>query len=148
MGDTFWQLFIKIKEIDAIFSKYLEKLGKPTNCKSRTVIGGADRHMLTLTVRPSVMCVLNTHNLMTSQSSRDPHAVNITSIADPHWAQCRWGSCPQLAEAATMGLTTKPHLIHPWPPPAFVCSAVCMLNIKRPYLLLSCKVAEDCSESN
>ena len=45
----------------------------PTNCKSRTVTSGANRHMLTLTVRPSVRCVPNTHNPMTSQPSRAPN---------------------------------------------------------------------------
>ena len=54
-------------------SSYESNLGIPTNCKSRTVIGGANRHMLTLTVMLSVRCVPNTHNLMTSQPSRAPN---------------------------------------------------------------------------
>ena len=73
MGYKFWQLFIEIKYIYVIFAKYLVKLGIPTNCKSHTVISAANRHMLTLTVRPSVRCVPNTHNPMTSQPSRAPN---------------------------------------------------------------------------
>ena len=73
MGNTFWQLFIEIKYICVIFAKDLVKLGIPTNCKSHTVISAANRHMLTLTVRPSVRCVPNTHNPMTSQPSRAPN---------------------------------------------------------------------------
>ena len=44
-----------------------------TNCKSHTVISSAYRHILTLTVRPSVKCVPNTHKPMTSHPSRDPN---------------------------------------------------------------------------
>ena len=56
-----------------MFAKYLVKLGIPTNCKSRTVISVANRHMLKLTVSPSVRCVPNTHNPMTSHPSRTPN---------------------------------------------------------------------------
>ena len=49
------------------------KFGIPFNCKSRMVISGVNRLMLTLTVRPSVRCVLNTHNPMTSQLSHAPN---------------------------------------------------------------------------
>ena len=58
--------------------KYSVRLGISTKCKSRTVTSGANRHVLTLTVRPMVRCVPNTHNSMTS---RPPGAPNCNCVA-------------------------------------------------------------------
>ena len=91
------------------------KLGIPTNCESRTVISGTDRHMLTLTVRPSVRCVPNTHNPITSQ----PLTVTVTvSVAFGNVSIMVYGWKYK---------TDLPSLLHLYLLLAFVaCPSICM----------------------
>ena len=102
-----------------MFTKYLVKLGIPTNCKSRTVISVANRHMLTVTVRPSVRCVPNTHNRMTSQPSRAPncncncklkpsrvqHSISVSAMSRSIEAQLDCGPGSEIGVGWKIGVT-------------------------------------------